>query len=51
MVVSDGLQPPGADTGAPCHTAVTFAFFNTSTAAFSALLIMAIWSGEGLHVT
>jgi hypothetical protein len=51
VVVSDGPRPPGADTGAPCQAAVAFAFFNTATAVFSALLIMAIRSGEGLQVT
>ncbi len=51
VVISDGPRPPGVDTKAPCQAAVAFAFFNTATAAFSALLIMAIRSGEGLHVT
>ncbi len=51
VVVSEGPWPPGADIGAPCQAAVAFAFFNTATAAFSASLIMAIRSGEGLHVT
>ncbi len=51
VVVSDGPRPPGADTGAPCQAAAVFAFFNTATTAFSASLIMAIRSGEGLHVT